>query len=262
MLLGYNVYRDAVRINEELVTETTFFEDNLENDTYVYTVKAVYTNDRVSDPSNSQQVIINVEIVFNPPHSLDAQGGDGVVNLQWSEPKDHPLSAVALDKYNIYRNGDLIEEEFEGLTFTDTTVTNGTAYTYKVTALYKDPEGVEDYIESLPSNTAVATPQVSDIDMLAVGSRLRGNYPNPFNPITTLQFTVDSATTSQHVTIDIYNIRGQLVRSLINGEFTTGDYTVIWNGTDDNGRGVSSGIYFYKMTTENYSATRKMILMK
>jgi flagellar hook assembly protein FlgD len=252
-----------VLINEDLVVGLTYFDDNLENGTYVYKVTAIYDGGEESDFSNTGTVTIDVVIVFNPPHSLEARAGDGVVNLQWSAPKEHEMSAEPLNKYNIYRNDVRIVAKWDSLTYTDTSVINGTTYTYKVTALYEDDEGVEEYIASIPSNTATATPQVvSDIDMLAVGSRLHGNYPNPFNPVTTLRFTVDSSKGSQHVAINIYNIRGQLVRSLVYDDFATGDHTVVWNGTDENGRGVSSGIYFYRMTTENYSATRKMILMK
>jgi hypothetical protein len=260
-LLGYNVYLDGEQINEDLVTETTYFHDNLENGIYVYTVRAIYTGDRVSAHSVPDTANVFVEIVYNPPHGLNAKGRDGKVDLEWNEPKLHELSAEFLGKYNIYRNDVLIEEEWEELTYTDTDVTNDITYIYTVTALYEDESGATDYIESEHSIPATATP-VSDRDMLAVGSRLHGNYPNPFNPVTSLQFTVDSAGNIQHVTIDIYNIRGQLVRSLVNSEYATGDHTVLWDGTDDNGRGVSSGIYFYRMTTDNYSSTRKMVLMK
>jgi hypothetical protein len=263
-LLGYNVYRDGEIINFDLITETTYFDDNLENDTYEYTVTAVYTGDRESLPSIPSIAIVEVEIVYNPPHSLEAQGGDGLVELEWVAPKNHEFSADFLEIYNIYRNDVLLIAGHDEVTFTDNTVVNGVTYTYKVTAVYVDHIEDPETRESIPSNTATATPDdsSSEKDMLAIGSRLHGNYPNPFNPITTLQFTVDSTITNQHVTINIYNIRGQLVRSLVNGEFETGDHTVVWNGTDDSGRGVSSGIYFYRMTTNSYSATRKMILMK
>jgi hypothetical protein len=97
---------------------------------------------------------------------------------------------------------------------------------------------------------------------------LHQNYPNPFNPSTTIQFTVDSShgdfvsEVNQPVAIDIFNIRGQLVRNLVNAEFVDGDHSVVWNGKDDNGLDVASGIYFYKLLSGDIQTVRKMILMK
>jgi flagellar hook assembly protein FlgD len=64
------------------------------------------------------------------------------------------------------------------------------------------------------------------------------------------------------VQINIYNIKGQKVRTLVNDTFSPGTHKVIWNGTDDSGKAVSSGIYFYKMKAGDYTETRKMLLMK
>ena len=86
------------------------------------------------------------------------------------------------------------------------------------------------------------------------------NYPNPFNPKTTINFSVTQ--TSSFVTLDIYNIKGQKVKHLVSDQLPTGQHSVVWDGRDDNGKSVSSGIYFYKLKTNNFEKTRKMILMK
>jgi hypothetical protein len=100
---------------------------------------------------------------------------------------------------------------------------------------------------------------------------LQGNYPNPFNPETTITFIVGNAfmrsigtdkSVPYSVSIDIYNTKGQKVRSLVNGSFSQGEHKVVWNGTDDRGVSVGSGVYFYRMKTENYTETKKMLLMK
>jgi len=88
---------------------------------------------------------------------------------------------------------------------------------------------------------------------------LHKNYPNPFNPETTIHYSLSEA---GPVKIEVYNIKGQLVRNLVNERKTAGNYTVIWNGKDEQGKNVSSGIYFYRMQTKNYSSTKKMMLMK
>jgi len=102
---------------------------------------------------------------------------------------------------------------------------------------------------------------VSDFDetSLPAVTALSGNYPNPFNPETTIRF---SLARPNKVTISIYSINGQLVKSLVNGSYDIGNHSVIWNGLDDIGHPVSSGVYFYRMTTSEYTAVRKMLLLK
>jgi hypothetical protein len=90
-------------------------------------------------------------------------------------------------------------------------------------------------------------------------TQLAGNYPNPFNPETTISYSMKEAGS---VSIDIYNVKGQLVKHLVNGEMTAGKHSIVWNGRDDNNHAVSSGVYFYKMNSGIYSSTKKMIMMK
>ncbi len=86
------------------------------------------------------------------------------------------------------------------------------------------------------------------------------NYPNPFNPETTISFsTTESAERTELI---IYNLRGQKVKTLINEKLVIGNHSVTWNGKDDSGKSVSSGVYFYKMKTGKDSFQRKMILLK
>ena len=65
-----------------------------------------------------------------------------------------------------------------------------------------------------------------------------------------------------NVSIEVYNIKGQKVKTLINEHRTVGDYFIVWDGSNSNNNKVSSGIYFYKMKSSNYTSTKKMILMK
>jgi hypothetical protein len=83
---------------------------------------------------------------------------------------------------------------------------------------------------------------------------LKSNYPNPFNPVTTIAFEVAEP---GDVLIQIYNVKGQLVKTLVNDHHDTGSYTIQWNAD-----GQASGVYFYKMKFGRYTSTKKMILMK
>lgn len=87
---------------------------------------------------------------------------------------------------------------------------------------------------------------------------LHQNYPNPFNPATTIQFNLEK---NADVSLKIYNVSGQLVSSLINEWLPEGTHTVQWNGTDDRGRGVSAGIYLYRVQSGKFSESRKMLMI-
>lgn len=93
----------------------------------------------------------------------------------------------------------------------------------------------------------------------AISTKLENNYPNPFNPQTTIRYSLAQASA---VMIEIYNVKGQLVKTLVKDTKEAGNHSVVWNGKDNNNRSVSSGIYYYKMSAGKYSNTRKMILMK
>ncbi|MDY0152069.1 MAG: T9SS type A sorting domain-containing protein [Candidatus Cloacimonas sp.] len=98
-----------------------------------------------------------------------------------------------------------------------------------------------------------------DSSVTPVTSLLNQNYPNPFNPVTTISFDMPKAAPA---TLNIYNVKGQLVKTLFNGTATFGKNNVSWNGTDNSGLNVTSGIYFYRLSTDNKVETRKMMLMK
>ena len=86
-----------------------------------------------------------------------------------------------------------------------------------------------------------------------------GNYPNPFNPSTTIKYTVPL---SGFTDLIIYNVLGQQVRKLISETIPAGTYTVVWNGNDDNGVPVSSGVYFSRLKSGELISIQKMMLFK
>ena len=93
----------------------------------------------------------------------------------------------------------------------------------------------------------------------AVSTNLTGNYPNPFNPTTAIAYSVAE---ESFVSIVIYNVTGQKVKTLVNNVVESGNHNVVWNGTTDEGTNVGSGMYFYKMKNGRYTSTKKMILIK
>ncbi|MCP4582086.1 MAG: T9SS type A sorting domain-containing protein [candidate division Zixibacteria bacterium] len=102
--------------------------------------------------------------------------------------------------------------------------------------------GIEDDLASLPEEFAIGQ-----------------NYPNPFNPETNIEFQVPRA---GHVSIDIYNLLGQNVRTLVSEHKLPGFYTAHWNGCNNSGQVVPSGLYFYRISADDFSKTKKMIMLK
>jgi len=100
-----------------------------------------------------------------------------------------------------------------------------------------------------------------DPEIVPVSNIKLHNYPNPFNPKTTISFSVPQ--TSSFVNIDIYNVKGQKVKQLVNDQLQAGQHSYIWNGKDSNNKMVSSGIYLYKLNLNGTAqAMRKCLLLK
>lgn len=108
--------------------------------------------------------------------------------------------------------------------------------------LLKVPTDVDDEIFGLPAQFA-----------------LYQNHPNPFNPLTTIGF---SLLRSSAVGLEVYNILGENIRSLVSGRMPVGTHSVIWDGRDENGAEVPTGIYFYRLETDEFLDTKKMLLLK
>ncbi len=100
---------------------------------------------------------------------------------------------------------------------------------------------------------------VSQGDVPAARNKLAQNYPNPFNPSTRIDYQMKE---KGFVTLKIYNVAGQLVRTLENGVKDAGLQHSLWNGKNNQGNAVASGIYFYKMETKNFSQTKKMVMLR
>lgn len=107
-------------------------------------------------------------------------------------------------------------------------------------------------------------PTTTDIEVLDTGQSpsdyaLKQNYPNPFNPETTIEYSLPA---SGRVTLNIHTILGQKVRTLVNDHQATGVYKVRWDGKDDLGRNLASGVYVYRIQTGNFVQSRKLVLLR
>jgi len=121
--------------------------------------------------------------------------------------------------------------------------------TYSYSEYTINPVSPDDFISEVSSPST---------EVVAIAT-LDGNYPNPFNPSTTVKYSMEE---SANVSIDIYNIKGKKVKTLVNDIQSAGSHTEVWNGSNDKGETVGSGIYFMKMRAGNVESTKKMVLMK
>jgi hypothetical protein len=129
-------------------------------------------------------------------------------------------------------------------TYVDDTAFSGRAYRYKISVIDGDGEFFS---------------QTADVKMPGARVELSQNTPNPFNPTTTIRFSLPA---SQQVGLAVYNARGALVRTLVDGVKERGDHNVTWDGRDMAGNPVSSGVYFYRLTAGKFSESKKMVLLK
>jgi len=159
--------------------------------------------------------------------------------------------ARPLVNYNVYLDGDMVGDTTD-LMYQLNDLVEGETYTAGVSAYYTDGESgiVEVAFTYIPS--------ANDGEITGVNA-LIGNYPNPFNPECKIAFAL---TEDAEVILSIYNIRGQKIRTLVNETMNYGTHDVIWNGTDDRGVSVASGIYYYKMDSGKFTSSKKMVLMK
>ncbi|MBC8525903.1 MAG: T9SS type A sorting domain-containing protein, partial [Candidatus Cloacimonetes bacterium] len=245
-LTGYKVYRNEEMIQEITNPTDTTYAESLDEGEYTYYVTAIYDNTNESEPSNQD----TVEIILPPPTDLTYTYNEPDVELTWLAPAlDRSLTG-----YKIYRNEEVIGETTD-TSFVDENIPAGT-HLYYVTALYGD-------YESDPSNEVEFT--ITDINnpILPLKTALSGNYPNPFNPDiigkTTISFSL--AKESQ-VRVEIYNVQGQKVKTLIDENKNPGNYYVIWNGKDEADKTVSSGIYFCKLKANDNVFIKKMIILR
>ncbi len=174
--------------------------------------------------------------------------------LTWDESEDDDFQY-----FRIYRSSDPDFAPSPSLLMHSTAETNwndpeydGWEVYYKITAL--------DYVgnESGPASAGTVTAASEPVIPEKYG--LYPNAPNPFNPSTTIRYDVPAG--GGEMTLRIYDVSGRLIRTLVDGPQTAGEKTVTWNGRDEQGRSVVSGVYFYRLQAPGYEKTLKMTLVQ
>lgn len=188
-----------------------------------------------------------------------------LVSLSWTTQSESNLAG-----YHIYRNTTTDLENAEKLTFniiqaqnlsnsytysySDNTSEANTDYNYWLYA--QEFDGSHTYYGPVHVKTGDNTPSTPGVELV---TKLDSTYPNPFNPSTTVSFTLNQ---DEKVNVTVYNLKGQKIRCLTNQFYSKGNYKLVWNGTNDNSQACGSGIYYFKMEAGNYSKLTKAALIK
>ena len=129
----------------------------------------------------------------------------------------------------------------------------------------KDADYIIAPIDGPGVYTAFVTDMVTDVnddelgDVLPYRFELSQNYPNPFNPVTAINYNLPK---QSHVIIEVFNVLGQKVQTLVDGEEEAGSYTIIWDGLTSGGTQAATGVYLYRFETDDHIETKKMLLLK
>jgi predicted CXXCH cytochrome family protein len=196
-------------------------------------------------------------LIPNPPAGLAVLIQGHNVQLNWDESPDPDLNYFVIHRSTTpgFTPSPSNRIGYSANTdYVDSNLANGNYY-YKLTAV--------DFSGNI-SGPSVEVPVIITSVREEEGAvprvfALSQNYPNPFNPITQIKFSIPKRS---RVELSVYNILGQKVKNLVDDEMEAGNYIATWNGKDEKGFDVSSGIYFYKLNSKEYSETRKMLLVR
>lgn len=266
-------------------SETITIENLSESTTYYFAIK---TSDEVPNQSGLSNVLsVSTTGDLTPPSAIDdlqANSGtnNGEITLSWTAPGDDADIGTA-SMYLIRYSSDTITElnwlaptsEFSNFVINPLTPSaSGALETFTITNL--DP-GRSYYVairafDELPNASILSnvTSAVAKLDLsldadddefagLPEDYQLSQNYPNPFNPDTEIPFALP---TNANVNLSIYNSVGQKVATLVEGNMSAGTHYASWNGKNDQGQPVASGIYFYRLSSTEFNQTKKMVMLK
>jgi hypothetical protein len=188
------------------------------------------------------------------PENLETEYVTDHIYLSWNANSEPDLAG-----YNIYRS-DLSGGPYTKLNYTTVLDTTYCDYAGSTEDFYGVTAVIKADAESRLSNEASAL--VSADDALEHINQTLYNYPNPFNPTTTISFSLNTEI-NEDTKLIIYNLKGQKIKTLINETISAGEHSIVWDGTDESNQPVSSGIYFYRLINDvNKSNIKKMLIIK
>lgn len=259
--------------------ETLLVTDLNQEVTYYFAIK---TADEVPNWSDLSNTVSTTTVDMTPPAGIDdlqSTTGQAVgsIDLSWTAPGDNgDIGTASLYEIRI------APERFDESTWTSASLF--------ISPPIPEPAGTEQFvsidnlnpgqiyftaiksydmsgnasvisnIDSAEARINISTDIDDDMNNGLPGSFALGqNYPNPFNPTTSINFSLPRQSL---VDLSVYNIEGKKVATLITGDYPAGEHSIEWDGTTSSGRPAATGVYFYRLTSESYSDTKKMVMLK
>jgi len=279
-MINYIVYRDGEAEDTLGIGETAYNDIDVEWGDHNYFVTALYNNSEEcgeSEPSNT----VDVSLVNHPPPPvmlLQPDDGTTIVVTESNTGDDFPFIWTAVN-----------DEDNDPVTYVvsatdETGAVHDTAMAVAgwfptigelAAPLLEDSVSVMIYSwnvyasdpwDSTASSNGPRSLTIDVSGLLALDGiglpevfALHNNYPNPFNPVTNISYDIPEVA---QVTLEIYNVSGQKVRTLAQGQHEPGRYRIQWNATNDYGNPLSSGMYIYRIRAGDFVSVKKLILMK
>jgi hypothetical protein len=264
-VMGTSVWTFVASVPASNLTQYSYIAPTLFDSTKVVGMKysAFYIAGYTADPTYVYKSPVDSGYSINnliplTPSSVAARSNAQGITLTWDPPTQRDNDVI---QYAIYRGTSAsftpttpLSTVKLGTSYLDASTSLGTTYYYRIAAI--DNAG---NISDLSSVISLKATDVEKIAGLPTDYSLDQNYPNPFNPSTQIGFSLPSAS---FVKVGIYNVSGELVRTLVNDEMGAGVYRLSWNATDNKGRNVSSGVYIYRIQADKFVTSKKMLLLK
>ncbi len=218
---------------------------------------AGYASDNLTiyaSPIDSGYSVDNISPVT--PVFLPFSNVQSGIQLAWQPPVEPDV-----EYYNLYRGtvagfnpASVTPTKVKDTKFVDQNISNGTTYYYRLEAV--DASGNKSPL------TAEAMHQANDVienGGVPTDFALNQNFPNPFNPSTTIKFGIPQ---NEHVRVTVYTISGVEIKTLVDASMGAGNYSVVWDGTNAAGEHVASGMYLYRIHAGSFTSVKKMVMLK
>jgi len=206
-------------------------------------------------PSYTGDAIINAD-GFSGTSYISAINPDGSIKWQYATETGVVGSPI------ISSDGVLLVTDYRGMLYAIDTGTNAGPIDAPWPMLGKNQFRTSNAGDTRVAKIGIRNTNGTAVETAAapVDFAIKGNYPNPFNPTTTIEFSLNKA---EKTSLTIYNVAGQRVRELIlNANMAPGVHSILWNGKDDSGKAVSSGVYFARLNAGAASAVKSMMMVK
>ena len=230
------------------VTESDFTAEN--NYTHTIYFEALYT---LPVELSSFTAVLTSDLFVNVAWTSESETNHAGYNVLRSEVRE--LSTTLLINNGMIDQGTATGTQMNYL-FTDTEVGNQLTYYYWLESISLD--GISAYYGPLMVTISNGGEQ-PEVPSIPLETKLFSAFPNPFNPSTNMRYSMKDAGDAR---LEIYNTKGQLIKSYQTSHSQAGYYQINWDGHDTNGQLAGTGVYFYRMTSGKYTATKKMVLAK